>query len=25
LKEGKPFISFGSLKSVYNFLRRMDA
>jgi 2,3-diketo-5-methylthio-1-phosphopentane phosphatase len=24
LKEGKPFISFGSLKSVYNFLRRMD-
>ena len=24
LKEGKPFISFGSLKSVYNFLRRMS-
>lgn len=24
LKEGKPFISFGSLKSVYNFMRRMD-
>ena len=24
LKEGKPFISFGSLKSVYNFLRRID-
>ena len=23
LKEGKPFISFGSLRSVYNFLRRM--
>ena len=24
LKEGKPFISFGSLKNVYNFMRRMD-
>jgi len=23
LKEGKPFISFGNLKSVYNFMRRM--
>jgi len=24
LKEGKPFIPFGNLKSVYNILRRMD-
>jgi 2-hydroxy-3-keto-5-methylthiopentenyl-1-phosphate phosphatase len=24
LKEGKPFISFSSLKDVYNFMRRMD-
>ena len=24
LKEGKPFISFNSLESVYNFMRRMD-
>jgi 2-hydroxy-3-keto-5-methylthiopentenyl-1-phosphate phosphatase len=24
LKEGKPFISFSSLKNVYNFMRRMD-
>lgn len=24
LKEGKPFISFNNLRSVYNFMRRMD-